>query len=59
MSDESTVEYLVPVSLTRRLNAWLRTQGFEPPRGFRRLRAVSLPGREETVSCSVVGLFCF
>ena len=27
----------------------------EPPRGFRTLRFVSVPGRDETVSCSVVG----
>jgi hypothetical protein len=32
MSDGSTVEYLVPASLTRRLNAWLRTQGFAAER---------------------------
>jgi hypothetical protein len=32
MSDGSTVQYLVPASLTRRLNAWLRTQGFAAER---------------------------
>ena len=34
-----------------------RERRFEPPRSFRRLSVVALPGRDEPVSCSVVGLF--
>ncbi|KNX35974.1 hypothetical protein [Luteipulveratus halotolerans] len=41
----------------RKRNAFSMRMGLasEPPRGFRTLRVVSLPGRDETVSCSVVG----
>ncbi len=53
------VEQFVTATDTRTDSADDAARDSEPPRGFRRLRCVSLPGRGETVSCSVVSFLGF